>query len=78
MSDTNEPEKTMSVHAQQTQGTLSRVMLHPAQNVGGWLIDAQGREVAITEQMIQQACAALETSTLETAAEQRKQHFNRG
>ncbi|MFN3578931.1 MAG: PA1571 family protein [Pseudomonas sp.] len=78
MSDTNELEKTMSVHAQQTQGALERVVLHPAHCVGGWLIDAQGREVAITEQMIQQACAALETGTLQTSSEKRKHSFSRG
>lgn len=29
-------------------------------SVGGFVIDAQGREVPITEEMIQQACSALE------------------
>jgi hypothetical protein len=28
--------------------------------VGGFVIDAQGREIPITEEMIQQACNALE------------------
>ncbi len=28
--------------------------------LGGFLIDAQGREIPITEAMIQQACSALE------------------
>ncbi|WP_167057917.1 MULTISPECIES: PA1571 family protein [unclassified Pantoea] len=31
----------------------------------GSIIDAQGREVEITEQMIQQACKALEESRVE-------------
>lgn len=31
----------------------------------GSIIDAQGREVPITEQMIQQACKALEESRVE-------------
>lgn len=30
--------------------------------VGGFIIDAQGREVAITEEMIQAACELLEQS----------------
>lgn len=30
--------------------------------VGGFIIDGQGREVPITEDMIQQACDALEES----------------
>lgn len=33
--------------------------------VCGSIIDAQGREVPITEQMIQQACKALEQSRVE-------------
>lgn len=36
------------------------VALKPQQPVGGSLIDAQGREVPITEGMIQQACRELE------------------
>jgi hypothetical protein len=28
--------------------------------IGGFVIDAQGREIPITEEMIQQACSALE------------------
>ncbi|HUE92391.1 PA1571 family protein [Pseudomonas sp.] len=28
--------------------------------IGGFVIDAQGREIPITEEMIQQACNALE------------------
>nr|WP_177326835.1 PA1571 family protein [Pseudomonas sp. ML96] len=35
---------------------------NPQQPVGGSIIDAQGREVPITEQMIQQACQALDKS----------------
>ncbi|MFK0094276.1 PA1571 family protein [Pseudomonas sp. NPDC090592] len=34
----------------------------PQPKVCGSIIDAQGREVPITEQMIQQACKALEES----------------
>jgi hypothetical protein len=35
--------------------------------VGGFVIDAQGREVPITEEMIQQACAALEKTEQQAA-----------
>lgn len=34
----------------------------PQEPVGGFIIDGQGREVPITEDMIQQACDALEES----------------
>ncbi|ADR61128.1 MULTISPECIES: PA1571 family protein [Pseudomonas] len=37
----------------------------PQQQVCGSIIDAKGREVPITEQMIQQACKALEESRVE-------------
>lgn len=33
---------------------------HPQHPVGGSIIDADGREIPITEQMIQQACRELE------------------
>jgi len=35
--------------------------------VGGFVIDPQGREIPITEAMIQQACSALEKSLQQTA-----------
>lgn len=38
----------------------------PKMPLGGFLIDAQGREIPITETMIQQACNALE-KTLQPA-----------
>ena len=34
--------------------------LDPQQPVGGAIIDAEGREIPITERMIQQACRQLE------------------
>ncbi|MEK1906402.1 MAG: PA1571 family protein [Pseudomonas sp.] len=37
------------------------------QTVGGAIIDAQGREVPITELMIQQACRELEKNYPQTA-----------
>ncbi|MDG1581981.1 PA1571 family protein [Pseudomonas sp. GOM6] len=33
---------------------------NPQQPVGGSIIDAEGREIPITEQMIQQACRELD------------------
>ncbi|MEN0108169.1 MAG: PA1571 family protein [Pseudomonas sp.] len=49
----------MSLH---TLHTAERrvVPLPPQHPVGGAVIDAQGREIPITEGMIQQACEALE------------------
>ena len=35
---------------------------NPQQPVGGSIIDAQGREVPITEDMIQRACQELDTT----------------
>lgn len=50
----------MNVHARQNVNAQAHIMSHPAQFTGGWLIDEQGREIAITEHMVQQACSALE------------------
>lgn len=46
--------------AQQQSPQARLIRFHPQQPVGGALIDADGREIPITEQMIQQACRALE------------------
>ncbi|WP_296127346.1 PA1571 family protein [Pseudomonas sp. Ga0074129] len=35
--------------------------------IGGFVIDAQGREIPITEDMIQQACNALEKAQAKAA-----------
>lgn len=35
--------------------------------IGGFVIDAQGREIPITEKMIQQACKALEKAQQQAA-----------
>lgn len=51
----------MRLHSITTQPNTPTTR-HPQMPVGGFIIDDQGREVAITEQMIQQACAALEDS----------------
>lgn len=37
----------------------------PQQPVGGSIIDAQGREIPITEDMIQRACRELENSCVQ-------------
>jgi hypothetical protein len=50
----------MSVHALQTCRDSAEVLIHPSSCTGGYLLDEHGREVAITEQMVQQACAELE------------------
>ncbi len=45
----------------QQQSQQPRVTpFNPQQPVGGSIIDAQGREIPITEQMIQQACRELD------------------
>lgn len=54
----------MSLHAHQRQHAQAHIMCHPTHFTGGWLIDEQGREIAITELMVQQACAALEQRRL--------------
>lgn len=45
---------------QQAATTLRVIPLQPQQQVGGAVIDAEGREVPITEHMIQRACSELE------------------
>nr|WP_314482979.1 PA1571 family protein [uncultured Pseudomonas sp.] len=52
----------MSLHQDREHQTPRHA---PSPQAGGALIDAQGREVPITEQMIQQACEALEQSRVE-------------
>ncbi|NQD91732.1 hypothetical protein HP532_03580 [Pseudomonas sp. CrR25] len=39
------------------------IRVNPQQGVGGAIIDANGREIPITEQMIRQACRELENSS---------------
>lgn len=48
----------MSLHHRTAQPRV--IPLRNQQPVGGFIIDDQGREVPITEQMIQQACRELE------------------
>ncbi|HEY1026513.1 MAG TPA: hypothetical protein VGE28_02690 [Pseudomonas sp.] len=51
----------MSLHDNAAHRTTPSTR-QPQLPVGGFIIDAQGREVPITEEMIQQACAVLEES----------------
>ena len=45
------------------QPNQARILpFNPQRPVGGYIIDAQGREIPITEQMILQACRELEQS----------------
>ncbi|WP_394236478.1 PA1571 family protein [Pseudomonas anguilliseptica] len=44
-----------AMHSQQQNSQKA-----PTMPIGGFVIDAQGREIPITEEMIQQACNALE------------------
>ncbi len=48
----------MNVHQQTPERRV--VPLQPQHPVGGAIIDAQGREIPITEQMIQRACSELQ------------------
>lgn len=50
----------MSVHARQNPCAHAYLLRQPPNFTGGWLIDAQGREIAITDDMIHQACAELD------------------
>ncbi|MFO7705156.1 MAG: hypothetical protein R6V43_08490 [Halopseudomonas sp.] len=59
----------MSLHARQTQQAQAHIICHPTHFTGGWVIDEQGREIAITELMVQQACAAWEPRRLAEQAQ---------
>lgn len=56
----------MSLH-DSTQNSIEVVRVHPHEPVGGALIDAQGQEVPITEDMVQQACRELEQRLVNTS-----------
>ena len=49
----------MSSH-DDTQKSIEVVRVYPHEPVGGSIIDEQGREVPITEDMVQDACRELE------------------
>ncbi len=49
----------MDLHTHQNE-TLPVKRLDAQEPVGGWIIDSQGREVPITEDMVQDACRELE------------------
>lgn len=48
------------MHSPQQPSQQRFIPRTPQQPSGGAIIDAQGREIPITEQMIQQACRELE------------------
>ncbi|MCY1547380.1 hypothetical protein D9M68_834340 [compost metagenome] len=48
----------MSLHNQTSERRV--IPMKPQQPVGGAIIDAQGHEIPITENMIQRACSELE------------------
>jgi len=48
---------SLQIHRESTPRPTPR---HPQRPVGGSIIDAQGREVPITEDMIQRACQELD------------------
>lgn len=54
----------MSLH----DSTAQRPATPPQKPVGGFIIDARGREIPITEDMIQQACSELEKTLQPTPA----------
>ncbi|WP_338109867.1 PA1571 family protein [Pseudomonas leptonychotis] len=55
----------MRRHAMQNQQPNEKKQ--PQLPVGGFVIDAQGREIPITEAMIQQACTSLERAQQQAA-----------
>ena len=50
----------MSQQVQHKQRILADNLPRPSLQARGYLVDEQGREIAITERMIQQACNELE------------------
>lgn len=50
----------MTQRVQQKQRLLSENLPRPSPQARGYLVDDQGREIAITERMIQQACHELD------------------
>ncbi|MFF7709328.1 PA1571 family protein [Pseudomonas sp. NPDC007930] len=53
----------MSLHSH-TEQTLEIKRNHAQDPVGGAIIDADGREVPITEQMVRKACQELEKAVV--------------
>src|SRR5690606_38450803 len=53
-------ERIMSQQVQQKPRLLSDNLPRPSLQARGYLVDDQGREIAITERMIQHACMELE------------------
>ncbi|MCW2270536.1 hypothetical protein D3C77_38110 [compost metagenome] len=52
---------------QQGSNTQQKTTPNPQAPVGGSIIDQHGKEITITEEMIQQACEKLEQSRKEPA-----------
>ncbi|WP_339527098.1 PA1571 family protein [Pseudomonas sp. EA_35y_Pfl2_R111] len=52
--------RRQAMHSQQQNSQKATTM-----PIGGFVIDAQGREIPITEEMIQQACNTLEKAQKE-------------
>ncbi len=50
----------MNLHKQTSESRV--IPMHAQHPIGGAIIDEQGREIPITEQMIQRACRELENS----------------
>ncbi|SDS45851.1 hypothetical protein SAMN05216198_1999 [Halopseudomonas litoralis] len=50
----------MNLQVQQKQRSLTEHLPRPSLQARGFLVDEHGREIAITERMIQQACEALD------------------
>lgn len=50
----------MNRQVQQKQRSLTDNLPRPSLQARGYLVDEHGREIAITERMIQQACQELE------------------
>ncbi|PRB81958.1 PA1571 family protein [Pseudomonas sp. MYb185] len=50
----------MSLQVQQKQRSLTDHLPRPSLQARGYLVDEHGREIAITERMIQQACEELD------------------
>ncbi|WP_418904259.1 PA1571 family protein [Pseudomonas anguilliseptica] len=51
-----------AMHSQQQNSQKA-----PTMPIGGFVIDAHGREIPITEEMIQQACTAFEKAQKQAA-----------
>lgn len=60
-----------NAHPTQPQQPLTQPASH---SLGGAILDAQGQEIPITEQMVQQACRELDNAWLPLAAREATAH----